>query len=208
MDKALPQVERSWAAGGHGLLTPGASCQNFESLVPEFPALKLYIPKSPASTPQGPGIIPRVQGDPSSVTRLHRPDPASLSPISKPIPNPASTGDPHLLPRHRPLPSSWPSGCQQGHLKIHVSIFPPHLKPPLTTAPKTLQSPTLARLPSSPLTSFTPSAPAPGRPASLERGNPTQPQDPCTCCSLSQGYSASHTLPPPPRSPPCPPWLE
>lgn len=37
------------------LLAPGASCQDCEPLNPEFPVVKLRVPKPPASAPQGTG---------------------------------------------------------------------------------------------------------------------------------------------------------
>lgn len=114
------------------LLAPGASCQDCEPLNPEFPVVKLRVPKPPASAPQGTGRFR---------TGLQGPFLRPLLAQARSCPHHQQTHpesgqhrSPHLLSGHCPLPSFWPSGCQQAHLKIHVSILAPHWKPALAAA--------------------------------------------------------------------------
>lgn len=194
------------------LLSPLVSCQNLEFLAPELTALKTSHPHTPCFNIHDLGV----QGDtggPSLATHLLRTDPASLPPSASPTQMQRAQATP-LPPWTPPSAPSLPSGCRQGHLKIHVR--PSHLKPAMAVASTALQSP--APTPSHPFSPpFTPLLqPQASRPP--RKANSMQPRDLCTCRFIRPGCSA-RALPSGPsplsthmslplRSRPSPPWLK
>lgn len=101
----------------------------------------------------------------------------------------------HLLPGCCRLPTSRPSGCQQGVSRYTwIPISPSHKTSP-SQSPQGPAEPSSCPLPSSPLNSFTPPAPAPGHPANLERGNPIATTGPLHLLLPLLGCKTSHSPP-------------
>lgn len=125
---------------------------------------------------------------------LLKPDPASLPHHQQTRPESGQHRSPHLLSGHCPLPSFWPSGCQQAHLKIHVSILAPHWKPALAAACE-------APPPSASFLSLV-------QPQAASLAGKGKPECGHRALALVEGCSASRTVPPAPGSPLCPPWLK
>ena len=162
---------------------------NFWSL--HLPPENLHVPQPPHG-PGAPGLLRGSLRPPTCSA-----GPCCTAPVSEPTPHPTCRGHPSpaWMPPSAPFLNP---RCQQ---------LPSHLKPPTVVpeAPRRL---------SSPLTSLHSLYSSPGCPLALDREAPRQPRDPGTCCSFcsklrqSAPSPSSAQMPPPPRSPPCPPRLK
>lgn len=192
------------------LLTPGASCQNFKSLGPEFPALPPQASSRECwSGGGGRGLPQLLSCSGQTCCTPHHQQTHPKSNQQKPS---------HHLSRCHPLPTS----CLLAASRDVSRYTYVHLSPSLKNSPgQNSQGPAepgSCPLPSSLLTTLlSPSAPAPGHPASLERGNLTAATGRLHILLPLPWYNASHTpprapssvqMPPPSRSLPRPPWLK